>query len=110
MHKEIARKGSPHQQACAWHTLSLSEQFRGQRLALTWLAAFAATATGQKRRTIYDAQNRWQLPGRLVRGEGAPKSRDLAVNEAYSGSGAGDEDQAEADRRAGRHPTGVGAG
>jgi len=70
------------------HTLALSEQFRGQRLALTWLASVAATATGQKRRTIYDAQNRWRLPGRLVRGEGSPKSRDLAVNEAYNGSGA----------------------
>jgi len=88
MLKEIAKNGMPHQQACAWHTLSLSEQFRGQRLALTWLASFAATAAGEKRRTIYNAQNQWRLPGRLVRGEGNPKSHDLAVNEAYNGSGA----------------------
>lgn len=86
--KAIARNGTARQQACAWHTLSLSEQFRGQRLALTLLVPLAVTATGQKRRTLYDAKNRWRLPGRLVRGEGDPKSKDLAVNEAYSGSGA----------------------
>lgn len=87
MLKEIARAGTPRQQACAWHTLALSEQFRGQRLALTRLASLAATAAGRKRRTLYDARHQWRLPGKLVRGEGDPKSRDTAVNEAYNGSG-----------------------
>jgi Zn-dependent metalloprotease len=41
-----------------------------------------------KRRTIYDALHGYSLPGRLVRGEKDPKSKDIAVNEAYDGSGA----------------------
>jgi Zn-dependent metalloprotease len=52
------------------------------------LAPLANTATGTKRRTVYDARRGYMLPGRLVRGEGDPKSRDVAVNEAYDGSGA----------------------
>ena len=88
MLKEIARKGTSRQQARAWHTLSLSEQFRGERSVLTPLASWAATATGERRRTIYDARNLWRLPGILVQGEGDPKVKDAAVNEAYLGAGA----------------------
>jgi Zn-dependent metalloprotease len=87
MLKEIARRGSSRQQAWAWQTLTLSEQIRGARPALTMLAALGSTATGGKRRTVYDARNGSALPGRLVRGEGDPKSKDTAVNEAYSGAG-----------------------
>ncbi|MBI4381338.1 MAG: M4 family metallopeptidase [candidate division NC10 bacterium] len=88
MLKEIARRGSAGQQAWAWQTLTLSEQMRGQRLALSVIAAMGTTATGTKRRTIYDAGNGSRLPGRMVRGEGDPRSKDRAVNEAYDGSGA----------------------
>ena len=88
MLKEIARRGSAGQQAWAWQTLTLSEQMRGQRLALSVIAAMGTTATGTKRRTIYDARNGSRLPGRMVRGEGDPRSDDRAVNEAYDGSGA----------------------
>ena len=88
MLKEIARRGSAGQQAWAWQTLTLSEQMRGQRQALSVIAAMGTTATGTKRRTIYDARNGSRLPGRLVSGEGDPRSDDRAVNEAYDGSGA----------------------
>ena len=88
MLREIARRGSAGQQAWAWQTLTLSEQMRGQRLTLSVIAAMGSTATGTKRRSIYDARNGSTLPGRLVRGEGDPKSKDPAVNEAYNGSGA----------------------
>ena len=88
MLKEIASRGNARQQAWAWQTLTLSEQMRGQRQALSVIAAMGTTATGTKRRTIYDARNGSTLPGRLVRGEGDPKSTDRAVNEAYDGSGA----------------------
>jgi len=87
MLKEIARRGSAAQQAWAWQTLTLSEQMRGQRQALSVIAAMGTTATGTKRRTIYDARSGSTLPGRLVRGEGDPRSKDRAVNEAYDGSG-----------------------
>lgn len=88
MLREIARRGSARQQAWAWQTLILSEQMRGQRLTLSVIAAMGSTATGTKRRSIYDARNGSTLPGRLVRGEGDPRSKDPAVNEAYDGSGA----------------------
>jgi Zn-dependent metalloprotease len=88
MLKEIAKRGSAGQRAWAWYTLTLSEQMRGQRQALSVIAAMGTTATGTRRRTIYDARSSSSLPGRLVRGEGNPKSKDVAVNEAYDGSGA----------------------
>lgn len=86
MLREIAQRGDPDQQAWAFGTLSLSEQLRGQRQVLGLLAP--ATPAGAKRRTIYDARQGEDLPGALVRGEGDPKSKDPAVNEAYDGSGA----------------------
>jgi len=43
--------------------------------------------TGRKHRLVYDARRRDRLPGRLVRGEGDPRSADPAVNEAYEHSG-----------------------
>jgi Zn-dependent metalloprotease len=88
MLKEIARKGSPRQRDRAFQTLALSEQFRGGRTSLALLAGIAATTAGEKRRTIFDAQNKWRLPGKRVRGEGDPKTKDSAVDEAYRGAGA----------------------
>jgi Zn-dependent metalloprotease len=86
--KEIANRGEARQQAWAWHTLTLSEQIRGQRPALTVLSTMGSTATGTKRRTVYDARRTSSLPGRLVRSEGSARSKDRAVNEAYDGAGA----------------------
>ena len=86
MLKEIAKRGSAAQQSWAWRTSTLSEQLRGQRQAFAWMAA--VTPAGTKRRTVYDAGSSQGLPGRLVRGEGDPKSKDRAVNEAYDGAGA----------------------
>lgn len=88
MLKHIAESGSAAQQAWAWRTLTLSEQIRGQRLALSVIAAIGATPAGGKRRTVYDAGNGFGLPGEVARGEGDPKSKDRAVNEAYDGAGA----------------------
>src|SRR5512136_3038847 len=88
MLRSIMLHGSARQQAMAWATLTESEQFRGQRRILAPIIALATTAPGMKRRTVYDARRRYELPGRLVRTEGSPKSKDRAVNEAYSGSGA----------------------
>ena len=60
--------------------------------ARTFIAAPAAvapkTASRNKRRRVYDAQNKYRLPGRLARSEHKPRSRDVEVNEAYDGSGA----------------------
>lgn len=84
----ILQNGTSKQKALAWATLTDSEQFRGQRRVLTAIATLAALPAGTKRRTIYDARHGYILPGRLVRGEGSPRSRDHEVNDAYDGSGA----------------------
>lgn len=88
MLRSILLHGTARQQEMAWATLTESEQFRGQRRILAPITALAATAPGVKRRTIYDARRRYDLPGKLVRTEGSPKCKDAAVNEAYNGSGA----------------------
>jgi Zn-dependent metalloprotease len=84
--RAIAENGNPDQRDWAFQTLTQSEQFRGRRMALGSL--LLVTPAGQKRRTIFNANNRTTLPGTLVRGEGDPPSDDPAVNEAYDGSGA----------------------
>ena len=87
MLKEIAMRGSSQQKRCAWESLTMSEQMRGQRLSLSVISAIGSTATGTRRRTVYDAGNGYTLPGRLVKSEGSAKSRDKTVNEAYAGAG-----------------------
>lgn len=86
MLNEIAQRGNEGQRAWAIQTLELSAQLRGRREAVGGIS-FMAPA-GEKRRTIFDAKHRSVLPGKLVRGEGAPPSKDPAVNEAYDGAGA----------------------
>ncbi|HKJ39350.1 MAG TPA: M4 family metallopeptidase, partial [Anaerolineales bacterium] len=71
-------------------TLIASEQMRGQRRALADFSAAVSrfTAVGEKERIIYDAKNGTSLPGSPIMHEGDPPSSDIAVNEAYDGSGA----------------------
>lgn len=86
MLEHIIRHGNDDHYAWALATLKASEQFRGRREVVGNVSF--AVSPGQKRRTIYDAQNETSLPGVLVRGEGSPPSSDVAVNEAYDGAGA----------------------
>ena len=83
----IAENGNKTQKALAFQALESTSRLRGQREVLTVMAAFGATATGTKRRTVYDAQSQAALPGKLVRSEGDPKHKDVAVNEAFDGAG-----------------------
>lgn len=87
MAEQIVRNGDEDQKAWAMETLIVSEQFRGRREAVGGIATFTIPA-GEKRRTIFDAQNKTDLPGNPVRREGEPDSKDPAVNEAYDGAGA----------------------
>ena len=89
MLKAIAKRGDEDEREWALKSLSLSGQFRGRREVMgVFMLIDSAAATGQKRRTIYDAKHGEDLPGKLVRGEGDPPAKDVAVNEAYDGSGA----------------------
>ena len=86
--KNIATKGTQGQKALAIDTLKLSAQMRGQRQALAdFSPATFRVAAGGKDRVIYDARNGSNLPGTVVRKEGEVPSADVAVNEAYDGSG-----------------------
>jgi len=70
----------------AIENMYLQGHFRGMREGISQFA-FAGLATGTKRRTIYDAKHKQRLPGTLVRSEGKKALKDVAVNEAYDGSG-----------------------
>jgi Zn-dependent metalloprotease len=48
----------------------------------------AEAEAGALDRAVYDAHNGTDLPGEQVRAEGEPESRDIAVNQAYDGTGA----------------------
>jgi len=85
--RAIRKNGDSKQQALAWSTLTDSEQFRGERRLLTAIIPLAISP-GRRNRCVYDARNRYELPGRLVRSEGKPRSKDPRVNEAYDGAGA----------------------
>lgn len=83
----IAENGNKTQKELAFQALQATSRMRGQREVLTLMSIIATTSTGTKRRTVYDAQTKTILPGKLVRSEGDPKSKDVAVNEAYDGAG-----------------------
>ena len=86
MLRTIAERGDPAQRASALRTLTMSERLRGRRETLGgWSLAAPA---GTKRRSVFDARGLFELPGRLVRDEGSPQTRDPAVDEAYDGAGA----------------------
>ena len=88
--KNIATHGTESQKSIAFSTIKVSEQMRGQRRAMAdfTAAAFRVTAVGGgKERIIYDAKNGSTLPGTIVRKEGDGPVADVAVNEAYDGSG-----------------------
>ncbi|HEV7670299.1 MAG TPA: M4 family metallopeptidase [Thermoanaerobaculia bacterium] len=71
--------------------IARSATLRATRTALGPVATIAGIAAPDPRKTrlIYDSKNLGSsfLPGKLVRREGDPKSKDPAVNEAYDHSG-----------------------
>ena len=82
----IARNGTPEQRRRAFDALIVSERVRGRRDGLALLAAMPVPA-GEKQRSVYDAEQKTTLPGRLIRSEGEAATNDPAVDEAYDGSG-----------------------
>src|SRR5204863_8013200 len=75
------------QRELAFLTLDASALLRGERQALAALPSLLGLPAGEKRRTIYDARGEKKTPGTRVRGEGDPDGKDVAVTEAYDGSG-----------------------
>ncbi len=89
----IAQNGNQQQREVALRGLAIDNTLRAMRASAPRAEASAAkrpgpfVEEGAKRRTIYDARHTQELPGALVRAEGAPPTRDPAVDEAYEGLG-----------------------
>ncbi len=94
MLQALANRGTEAQRAAALQTLAADQTIRAVRAAQVPVAPKAAPRIsllgtgGQKHRTIYSANNTQNLPGSVVRTEGAPPTGDPAVDEAYDGLGA----------------------
>jgi Zn-dependent metalloprotease len=75
----------------AYASLELTAQLRGARGVIgeepSVVEAMTAGAPPLLHRTVYDAQRKTTLPGKIVRNEGAGAVTDDAVNEAYDGAG-----------------------
>jgi Zn-dependent metalloprotease len=89
MLREIILNGSSEQRELAIRSITVSEQIRGQRGAMTKdiISILKPAVAGEKQRIVYDAKNGSQLPGTPARNEGDPATGDTAVDEAYDGSG-----------------------
>ena len=92
---EIVENGSDAQSEFAAQTLALSQPIRERRQSHTPAARRGytggqpqAAAAAVKQRAVYSANSGTSLPGTLVRSEGSAPVADVAVNEAYDGSGA----------------------
>ena len=89
MLKKIVAQGTDIQREAALRTITTSEQIRAERRTAQELMAFmgALPVSTGKQRIVFDAQNESKLPGVEARKEGEDPVSDVAVNEAYDGSG-----------------------
>lgn len=92
MLKEIIINGSDVQKKMARDTINVSTVLRAERLKMAEFSAVFRTAIAKaagdgKERLVYDAKNGSSLPGTIARREGDGPSADVAINEAYDGSG-----------------------
>jgi Zn-dependent metalloprotease len=83
----IAERGDDDDRVRAMAALELSARPRSERAALVMIAGPVRLPARRKRRWVFDARNGQELPGRPARSEGTPRTRDIAVNEAYDGAG-----------------------
>ncbi|MFD3514484.1 M4 family metallopeptidase [Streptomyces sp. NPDC058657] len=89
----LARSEDPALAAPARRTLEADAAQRTHRRLTTVLGAPSAppapgAADSKVHRTLHDARNRRELPGRVVRKEGEEPTKDATVNRAYAGLGA----------------------
>jgi Zn-dependent metalloprotease len=86
VNKKIVEKGTPAQKERAWKNVIMTEQLRGRR-QVTGLLTSMLSVSDKLQRTIYDAKNGENLPGSMVRAEGAKVKGGTPVTEAYDYSG-----------------------
>jgi Zn-dependent metalloprotease len=92
--QQIALNGKKAQRQAALETMAVDQSIRtirAVRLAAP-VRAIPAPAMrligGQKRRSIFDTHNSFNLPGTLIRSEGGAPTNDPPADEAYDGLGA----------------------
>lgn len=86
--RNIARNGDAEDRVRALAALEWTAVPRLERQApVAVLAGPLIVPSRARKRTVYDAQQERELPGRRVRAEGSRPSRDVAVNEAFDGAG-----------------------
>jgi Zn-dependent metalloprotease len=93
MLEQIVQNGSSAQSASAAQTLFTSQQLLEKRQAVALTTARSplrgeTAVAAVKQRAVYTANFSTRLPGTLARSEGSAAVPDVAVNEAYEGSGA----------------------
>ncbi|WP_035924256.1 M4 family metallopeptidase [Kocuria rosea] len=88
VHEQMAVHGDEQTRRNALAALAVDTTVRAERLIADLTArSVAAQATAHRERKVHSAGNTAELPGTLVRSEGAPASGDPAVDEAYDGLG-----------------------
>ena len=90
---QIVQNGSNAQSDLATQTLASSHVIREKRQGLALATTPSPSKSTEavaaiKQRAVYTANTGTSLPGTLVRSEGSASVADVAVNEAYDGSGA----------------------
>lgn len=89
MMEHVAEHGDAEQRKWAVKSISMSQRLLGRREVMKAVPFDAPSLAGQEmRRTVFNAGNKEELPGAIVRTEGAGPTGDAAVNEAYDGAGA----------------------
>jgi len=89
----IARNGTSEEREFALKALASDQTIRTSRLAFSLAGGLkvphpgADLTTPQEKRSVYDAKNDTDLPGKPVRSEGQSPVQDVAVNQAYDGLG-----------------------
>jgi len=83
---KLATHADPRVRDSALNTQLATHALRTQRIVLGQ-GFRRALPTGGLRRSVYDADNSPELPGRLVRSEGDEVTNDVTVNEAFDGAG-----------------------
>lgn len=85
--RAIAANGDDDDRALALAALAWSSGPRRERQALAELGMQLVLPPRAKHRTVYDAAQRYTLPGWIARAEGERRTRDACVDEAYDGAG-----------------------
>lgn len=87
--ERLLKSKNPKVRDHAVRNLAAAAEFRARRnvFRAAPMMGISASPLAKKHRLVYTAGGSTTLPGKLLRSEGAPASKDSAVNDAYNHSG-----------------------